>query len=138
MDSPTANEPYYDDGTDSTDSSEDPLSFEALRCRGDRCGSEHPYRWIPAYNADPEAIRALDAQDLKSHCPLDNGRHDITAADEDNDLGAISLPNELIYWVIKHLDIRSLTTFRRVSKCAMRRVDGTFEYQQIMKCAPQM
>lgn len=109
-----------------TDSSD--FSGEAVRA----------YRWASASNADPEEMRALDAQDLERHCPLDNGRHDITVTDGDEDICAIPLPRELVHSIIKHLDIRSLTTFRGASKRAMEMVDGTFEYQEIMRRAPQM
>lgn len=82
------------------------------------------------------ALRTLDSQYLEFRCPLDNGRHDLNPAS--GDLG--QLPNilELMELIIKHLDIPSLTTFRRASKRAMQMVDATFEYQQIMKLAPQM
>lgn len=114
------------------------LTIGAHRCTVARCGFVRPYKWVYASNVDPEEIRALDAQNLELHCPLDNGRHDITVADEDQNLGGLPLPRELVYLIIKHLDIRSLTTFRCVSKYAMHMVDGTFEYQEIMKRAPQM
>lgn len=88
-------------------------------------------------NDDPLlAVKTLDSQDLEFRCPLDNGRHDLSSAS--GDLG--ELPNllEMMELIIKHLDIPSLTTFRRASKRAMQMVDATFEYQQIMKLAPQM
>lgn len=138
MDNSTADFPYPHDDSDCVDFWDHSLGVRPNCCTVARCGYVRPYRWISAINADPEEIRALDAQDLNFHCPLDNGRIDTTEALKNENLNAISLPPELVYWVIKHLDIRSLTTFRRVSKQAMLMVDGTFEYQQIMKRAPQM
>lgn len=79
---------------------------------------------------------AGDLRDLEIHCPLDNGRHDLKTASQD--LGNLSIPSELVGLVINHMDIPTLTTFRRVSKYAMKMVDSTFEYQQIMNRAPQM
>lgn len=132
MDSPTNHD------TVSSDFSDEDL--ESHRCTVARCGSVRPYMWVPALHAHPEDIKALDAQNLELRCPLDNGRHDITVADGDQheNVCALPLPRELVHLIIKHLDILSLTTFRRVSKRAMQMVDGTFEYQQIMKRAPQM
>lgn len=94
------------------------------------------YRIIRADDADPSEIRALDSQDLEIHCPLDNGRHGFGPISQD--LGTLSIPPELVWLIINHLDIPSLTTFRRVSKRAMHMVDTTLEYQQIMNRAPQM
>lgn len=97
------------------------------------------YTIFRAVDASPEEIRTLDSQDLEFHCPLDNGRHDITSAFSSQDLGTLSpLPAELVWSILKHLDIPTLATFRRVCKRAMHMVDTTFEYQQIMDRAPQM
>lgn len=96
------------------------------------------YRWVFAIDADSKEIRALDAQDLELKCPLDNGRHDVTAASTNQGLGTFSLPAELLWSIIKYMNIPTLTTFRRVSKYAMSLVDTTLEYQHIMKRAPQM
>lgn len=96
------------------------------------------YTLLPPQRVNSHYIRALDDQDLEVRCPLDNGRHDITAAATNQDLGMLSLPPELVWLIIKHLDIPSLTTFRRVSKRAMHMVDTAFEYQDIMKRAPQV
>lgn len=96
------------------------------------------YRWVLAIDAGSKEIRALDAQDLELKCPLDNGRHDITAASTNQGLSTFSLPAELLWAIVKHMDIPTLTTFRRVSKHAMSLVDTTLEYQHIMNRAPQM
>lgn len=82
----------------------------------------------------PEQLRTLDSQNLELHCPLDNGRHNFEAAHID----LLPIPYELMEMIIKHLDIVSLTTFRRVSKQAMYMVDSTFEYKRIMDLAPQI
>lgn len=71
-------------------------------------------------------------------CPLENGRHGFDLKADSPDLGKLALPLELMESIIKHLDISSLTMFRRVSKRAMHMVDSTFEYKQIMNRAPQM
>lgn len=89
-------------------------------------------------NDDNLAIKTLDSQDLESLCPLDNDRHDFDLSANSPDLGNLELSLELTELIIKHLDIPSLTTFRRVSKRAMHMVDSTFEYAQIMNRAPQM
>lgn len=96
------------------------------------------YRWAFAIDADSKEIRALDAQDLERKCPLDNGKHDVTATSTDQGHRTFSLPAELLWLIIKHMDIPTLTTFRRVSKHAMSLVDETLEYKHIMKQAPQM
>lgn len=96
------------------------------------------YRWVYAIDADSKEIRALDAQDLGLKCPLDNGKHDVAAAGTNQGLRKFSLPPELLWSIIKHMDIPTLTTFRRVSKHAMSLVDTTLEYRHIMKHAPQM
>lgn len=131
--------------------SDEPLSWLGLRrlffpssVTGLQPDSELPplflgsYRWAFAIDADSKEIRALDAQDLELKCPLDNGRHDVTAASTDQGHSTFSLPVELLWSIIKHMDIPTLTTFRRVSKHAMSLVDTTLEYRHIMKHAPQM
>lgn len=74
----------------------------------------------------------------ESRCPLDNGRHDFGLLPDSPDLGRLALPLELMEFVLKHLDIPSLTTFRRVSKRAMNMVDSTFEYKEVLSQAPHM
>lgn len=97
-----------------------------------------PWRgWIPIAAGESREIKTLDSQNLEYHCPLDNGRHSFEITSQD--LGALSaIPTELLWSITKHLDIPSLTAFRRVSKYARNVVDESIEYQCTMIHAPQM
>jgi hypothetical protein len=112
--------------------------FRSTFSTGQRRLSKMSYQQHQQANDDNLAIKTLDSQDLESLCPLDNDRHDFDLSANSPDLGNLELSLELTELIIKHLDIPSLTTFRRVSKRAMHMVDSTFEYAQIMNRAPQM
>lgn len=67
--------------------------------------------------------------DLLLGCPLDHGRHSVERA---TDLGALNtLPRELQYEIMGHLDVQSLLAFRRVSKKAMDAVNTMVEYKKV-------
>lgn len=76
----------------------------------------------------------LDDNDLVRRCPLDNGRHTLEPR---FDLGCLDgIPPELLYLVLYHLDLQSLTDFRRVNQRAMTLVDSLSEYRVIVEHAP--
>ncbi|KAG8164094.1 hypothetical protein KVR01_006012 [Diaporthe batatas] len=83
--------------------------------------------------------RYIPPEILKGYCRLDNGRHDFGIQPDSPDLGWLGqFPFELVEIILKHLDIPSLTTFRRVSKRAMHTVDSTFEYKEVVRRAPHI
>lgn len=84
------------------------------------------------------SVNIIQPEEQRSKCPLDNGRHDFSIQPDSPDLGRLALPLELMEVILKHLDIPSLTTFRRVSKRAMDMVDSTSEYKEVFSKAPHM
>lgn len=77
--------------------------------------------------------RTLD--DIGNLCPLDNGRHHHPAPRYT--LGALEqLPLELLNMVLVHVDIESLTGFRRVNQRAMQAVDSIPQYKAITTHTP--
>ena len=93
----------------------------------------------------PQEFRdiALDEDELKRRCPLDNGRHD----DDDtvsclNPISSLkhldSLPMELWTTVLLGLDLQSLTVFRSVNQRARSLVDNLPFYKDIIQHAPNI
>lgn len=73
-------------------------------------------------------------QEIRSRCPLDNGRHPYRPQCT---LGILELfPLEILSIVLVHLDIRTLTDFRRVNHRARQVVDSVPEYKMIILYAP--
>lgn len=77
----------------------------------------------------------LDLNRLEARCPLDNGRrfNNLLRAG----LGALDLlPQELLVIVLHHLDLQTLTDFRRINHQARRSVDAVPEYSLCVCHAP--
>lgn len=69
-------------------------------------------------------------------CPLDNGRHHL---EPKYALGTLEkLPLEILNMVLVHLDVRSLTDFRRVNQRAMQAVDFLPQYKAVFAHAPAL
>lgn len=75
----------------------------------------------------------LDLVDLERCCPLDNGRHDKQDITTPGFLDA--LPHELTQTVLLDLDLRSLTTLRRVNRCTRLTIDKLWQYKEIVEYA---
>jgi hypothetical protein len=83
----------------------------------------------------------LDPEMLADSCPLDNGRHDDSAAPSRSpsfSLGALDvLPTEILQEIlVERLDLATLTLLRRVSRSIRRTIDSVPHYQAIVKHAP--
>ncbi|KAH8881289.1 hypothetical protein GQ53DRAFT_626475, partial [Thozetella sp. PMI_491] len=87
---------------------------------------EHIARWSTTRFTDILGI--LSDMDISAQCPLDNGRHDTTPTCT---LGKLDIPLELLANVLVHLDVPSLTAFRRVNRRAMQVVDSIPPYAMI-------
>lgn len=79
---------------------------------------------------------------LEKQCPLDNGRHAThrqPGAEYEYSAGQLHLlPLELITDILLALDIPSLTTFRRVNRCAMNLVDSLRQCRMILEHCPNV
>ena len=81
----------------------------------------------------------LDNAQLKTRCPLDNGRHNcmpISTCFATNQLDR--LPIELIIEVLLRLDIPSLTRFRGLNRRTMELVNSVHQYTAIIKHCPNI
>ena len=83
--------------------------------------------------ADPTS-KALNDNIEDATCPLGNGKHLGRASYGLGDLD--KLPVELQSIVLVHLDLRTLTDFRRVNRQAMEVVDTLPEYRSILQHSP--
>ncbi|EDR13153.1 uncharacterized protein LACBIDRAFT_292411 [Laccaria bicolor S238N-H82] len=81
----------------------------------------------------------LDDAQLKTRCPLDNGRHNcnpISASFPTNQLD--SLPLELIIEVLLQVDIPSLTRFRGLNRRTMQLVNSVRQYTAMIEHCPNI
>ena len=89
---------------------------------------------------DAPHLENLNARytDLDRCCPLDNTQHsEGFTFPPTNTLGALDmLPPELSTQALLHMDISTLTTFRRVNQCARGFVDSLYQYHEITAHAP--
>ena len=78
----------------------------------------------------------LDDADLEILCPLDNRRHVINPRHAVGKLDV--LPAELLAPILQHLDLPTLTAFRRVNHRAMSIVDSLPQYKAVVKHCPDV
>lgn len=74
-------------------------------------------------------LNILDPEILRSHCPLDHGRH-IPVPKASLDI-LTSLPPELHFEILGRVDLQSLLVFRRVNQKAMATRDGMSEFKKV-------
>ena len=89
------------------------------------------------YQEDKHAL-ITKPTNLESHCPLDNGRHEVAiSTTADCSIGTLcGLPTELVYGVFEQLDLRSLTCLRSTSQGFRLLVDAMPQYNDIFTHAP--
>ncbi|KAK1750745.1 hypothetical protein QBC47DRAFT_309173 [Echria macrotheca] len=96
----------------------------------------YPPGFVPERNT---FVSTLSNQELEKHCPLDNGKYLHPSRPAKYLLGRIDkLPNELLPWLIRHMDIPAITRFRQVNRRAMAIVDSVPEYADILKACPNV
>lgn len=89
------------------------------------------------YRLHGDSAMTLDHNHLHLRCPLDNGRHDISNSTQT--LGALEgFPAEAMSFILRELDVGSLTNFRAVNKRAMQLVNGVPEYMRMIRECPNV
>lgn len=78
----------------------------------------------------------LDDNNLSARCPLDNGR---VTGQVQQSLGDLNyLPLEVLHIILVNLDLRTLTTFRRVNRRALSILDCLYKYRAIVTHCPNL